>query len=574
VNRLIFCNLRRFSSSRAQAPAKILCLISLLVAGAVWAADAPVSFTAILSAELNREFSALKSKADPPPYYMAYEATEEQSDSASATLGALVEENHAHNRGVDTTIRVGSAAFDNYHPLKGSRGRFTSFTTLSTDDDANEISRQLWTETDHVYRLASRRLLQLKTDEQLLADQAAKDADFSSEPAAKYSQLPETYSYDKKAWAQRVRNWSAEFKNHPQVMGSEVIFRAQHETRTFVNTEGTSIQQGHNLFRIEISGGSLAPDGMELGDFASVEVADPSHIPPDKVVMKKVEDLAKMLDNLSTAPPAEPIVCPAILSGRASAVFFHEIFGHRVEGHRQKDISEGQTFTKMLGSKVLPDFISVDFDPTLKTYNGKDLIGYYEYDDEGVKSAPVRVVQDGVLKTFLLSRSPVGEFVHSNGHGRRQPGYEIVSRQSNLIVESSKKVSDKELRARLVEEIKKQNKPYGLYFEEVSSGYTTTGRQGLQAFTVVPLVVYRVFPDGRPDELIRGVDIVGTPLASFQKIIATSDTPEIFNGYCGAESGSIPVSAVSPAILVSEIETQKKQNSQRKMPILSRPEAE
>jgi hypothetical protein len=143
-----------------------------------------------------------------------------------------------------------------------------------------------------------------------------------------------------------------------------------------------------------------------------------------------------------------------------------------------------------------------------------------------------------------------------------------------LIVESSKKVSNQELRARLVEEIKKQNKPYGLYFDEVSSGYTTTGRRGLQAFTVVPLVVYRVFADGRPDELIRGVDIVGTPLASFQKIIATSDVAEVFNGYCGAESGSIPVSAVSPAILVSEIETEKKQNSQRKMPILPRPEAE
>ena len=288
----------------------------------------------------------------------------------------------------------------------------------------------------------------------------------------------------------------------------------------------------------------------------------------------KVRELANKLDALVNAPPAEPIVCPAILSGRASAVFFHEIFGHRVEGHRQKDISEGQTFTKMLGTKVLPSFISVDFDATRTEYQGSDLIGHYDYDDEGVKARPVKVVEDGVLKTFLLSRSPVGEFVQSNGHGRRQPGFEIVSRQSNLIVESSKKVSNDELRAQLVEEIRRQGKPYGLYFEEVSSGYTTTGRQGLQAFTVVPLVVYRVFPDRRPDELIRGVDIVGTPLASFQKIIATSDKSEIFNGYCGAESGSIPVSAVSPAILVSEIETQKKQNSQQKQPLLPRPEGE
>ena len=265
---------------------------------------------------------------------------------------------------------------------------------------------------------------------------------------------------------------------------------------------------------------------------------------------------------------------PAILSGRASAVFFHEIFGHRVEGHRQKDITEDQTFTKMLGQKVLPDFISVEFDPTRTTYNGTDLIGSYEYDDEGVKARPVKVVDDGVLKTFLLSRSPVGEFIHSNGHGRRQAGFEVVARQSNLIVESSRQVSEKELRARLIEEIKRQGKPYGLYFADVSSGFTTTGRRGTQAFKVIPLVVYRVYPDGRPDELIRGVDIVGTPLASFQRILATSDHPEVFNGYCGAESGSIPVSAVSPAILVSEVETQKKQNPQQRLPLLPRPEAE
>jgi predicted Zn-dependent protease len=386
--------------------------------------------------------------------------------------------------------------------------------------------------------------------------------------------LPETYSVDSAAWAKKVRAWSAEFKNHPKILGSGVTFQAQHEIRTFVNTEGSKIQRGSNLFRLEIQAAALAPDGMGLQTFASMEASEPSHLPADNVVRSRVQEVAKKLDALITAPPAEPIVCPAILSGRASAVFFHEIFGHRVEGHRQKDISEGQTFTKMLGTKVLPDFISVEFDPTRMNYQGQDLIGYYEYDDEGVKARPVQVVRDGVLKTFLLSRSPVGEFVQSNGHGRRQPGFEVVSRQSNLLVESSKKISNRELREKLLEEIKRQNKPYGLYFEEVSSGYTTTGRRGLQAFTVVPLVVYRVFPDGRPDELIRGVDIVGTPLASFQKIIATSDTAEVFNGYCGAESGSIPVSAVSPAILVSEIETQKKQNSQQKLPLLPRPESE
>ncbi|MBV9403994.1 MAG: peptidase U62 [Acidobacteriaceae bacterium] len=528
----------------------------------------------ILNAELNREFTVLKSKADPAPYYMAYEVTEEQTDSVSASLGALIHAQHNHGRAVDTTIRVGSPKFDNYHPYKGSRIRFTSLTSLSLDDDANQIRRALWSETDRVYRAASRRFLQLKTDEQLLAEQTEHDADFSSEAPQSFSRAPETYRYDMNAWSQKLRDWSAEFRKHPKILGSGVGFVAQREIRTFVNTEGSAIEQGSDLFRIEINGVALAPDGMEVRTEDTVEASEPGHLPADGVVNARVQKVANLVDALAVAPPAEPIVCPAILSGRASAVFFHEIFGHRVEGHRQKDVAEGQTFTKMLGQKVLPDFISVEFDPTRHVYDGKDLIGHYDYDDEGVKARPVKVVEDGVLKTFLLSRSPVGEFSHSNGHGRRQPGYEVVSRQSNLIVESSKQVSDAELRTKLIDEIKRQEKPYGLYFQEVESGYTTTARQGLQAFTVVPLVVYRVYADGRPDELIRGVDIVGTPLASFQKILATSNRAEIFNGYCGAESGSIPVSAVSPAILVSELETQKKQNSQAKPPLLPRPESQ
>jgi predicted Zn-dependent protease len=542
-----------------------------IVAGA---AEPPVSLIDILKSELDREFTALKTKGDPPPYYMAYEVTDEESASASASLGALMSSSRNHVRGVDTTIRVGSPKFDNYKSYKGNTGRFTSFITLSLDDNPNQIRRALWSESDRVYRIASRRLLQLKTDQQLLAEQKDQAQDFSSETPATFGKPAERYRYDMDAWTPKLRTWSAEFNKHPKILSASVNFRAQRITRTFVNTEGTAIVDGNNLFRIEIGAATVATDGMGLQTFATIDASDPSHLPQDSVIQAKVQEVATQLDAMLNAPPAEPIVCPAILSGRASAVFFHEIFGHRVEGHRQKDEAEGQTFTKMLGQKVLPDFLSVEFDPTKHAFQGADLIGYYDYDDEGVKAQPVKVVEAGVLKTFLMSRSPVGEFTKSNGHGRRQPGHEVTSRQSNLLVESSKQVSSKELRAQLIAEIKRQNKPYGLYFAEVSSGYTTTRRQGLQAFTVVPLVVYRVYPDGRPDELIRGVDIVGTPLASFQKILATSDQVEIFNGYCGAESGMVPVSAISPAILVSEIEVQKKQNSQRKLPILPRPETE
>jgi len=256
---------------------------------------------------------------------------------------------------------------------------------------------------------------------------------------------------------------------------------------------------------------------------------------------------------------------------RATGVFFHEIFGHRMEGHRQKDVEEGQTFAKKLGKEVLPTFLSVIDDPTLKQFNGIDLNGYYEFDDECVPAQPAELVENGILKTFLMSRSPTRGINKSNGHGRRQPGMAPVARMGNTILKSDKQVPYEKLRAMLIDECKKQGKEFGLVFKDISGGFTTTRRWSPQAFKVIPILVYRVYPDGRPDELVRGVDVVGTPLTSFSSIIATADDPAVFNGVCGAESGGVPVSAIAPSILVEKIEIEKKQKAQDRPPILPAP---
>jgi TldD protein len=267
----------------------------------------------------------------------------------------------------------------------------------------------------------------------------------------------------------------------------------------------------------------------------------------------------------------EPFDGPAILSGRASAVFFHEVLGHRLEGQRQRGDEEGQTFTKELNKAVLPPFLSVSDDPTVSTFDKTWLSGTYAFDDEGQKARRVDLIQDGVLKTFLMSRLPIASFAESNGHGRAQTGRMPTGRQGSLIVTSTKKVPEADLRKQLIEEAKKQGKAYGLYFEDISSGFAVTTRSAPQAFQVIPLVVWRVYVDGRPDELVRGVSIVGTPLAAMKRIVATSDKSEVFNGECGAESGTVPVSAVAPAMLVSEIETQRQQQGTQRPPILSIP---
>jgi len=548
--------------------------VFLWAAGASLALGQSTALLNILSEELERNFAVLKQKADPPPYFLGYQVTEQQLFSTSASLGALKTLEQQHTRLLDVSVRVGSPKLDNYHRLPGERAQFTGGLPLPIEDQPAAIKQRLWRETDRTYRQAVERLIKVRTQQQVKVAEEDQSEDFSREEPAVYQEAPVKAAYVADPWVQRVRQWSAEFKRWPQILTSQVAVGLQRETRYLVNTEGTRLQHGRGFARIWISARAKAADGMDLVLNETFDAEDPARLPKDEEVRQAIERLARDLTALLRAPLADPFAGPAILSGRAAAVFFHEIFGHRVEGHRQKDEAEGQTFARSLGSKVLPEFISISFDPTRRQFEGKDLNGYYLYDDEGVKARPVKVVENGVLKTFLLARSPVRGFTHSNGHGRRAPGYEVVSRQSNMFVESTRTVPEQRLREMLIEEIRRQNKPYGLYFREVVGGLTTTARAGIQAFKVIPVLVYRVWPDGRPDELIRGADIVGTPLASFGRILATSDRWEVFNGYCGAESGNIPVAAVAPAVLVSEIEIQKAEKSLDRPPLLPPPPEE
>jgi hypothetical protein len=210
-------------------------------------------------------------------------------------------------------------------------------------------------------------------------------------------------------------------------------------------------------------------------------------------------------------------------------------------------------------------------DPTRPKLGETELAGFYQFDDEGVRARRVSVVTGGVLGEFLMNRSPLSRFPRSNGHGRGQPGLRPVSRQSNLIVESSAGMPSAQLVERLKDEARKAGKSFGLLFDQVEGGFTFTGRFMPNAFNVTPVIVYRVYTDGRPPELVRGVDLIGTPLSAFSKIVATDNRTETFNGICGAESGPVPVSASSPALLVSEVEVQKKPKSQDTLPILPAP---
>jgi TldD protein len=532
--------------------------------------SAPDSILQIMQDELKRANASL-AKSDPAPYYLSYAVADSKDTVIVAMNGSLVLSTSAQRRLADVMMRVGSPALDNTHSNKNRPSGITSG-TLPLNNDRDAIARVLWQLTNRGYDQASSAFLTVKTNKAVQSEEEDKSPDFSQETAqAHVGDVRTVAPLNEKQWEERTRKISAEFLKYPEVDDSTVYLQVSDDRSYLTTSEGTAVVRPSALSRLVIQGETRADDGMELMRVETFQAPSPDELPPYTELLAKADKISEDLKALRAAPTAEPYAGPALLSGRAAAVFFHEVLGHRLEGQRQRDETEGQTFTKKINQLVLPSFLTVVDDPTMKELNGVKLAGSYDFDDEGVPAIRVEAVENGILKNFLMSRMPNKYFDHSNGHGRRQSGLMATGRQGNLIVTSTNTVSDAELRKKFIEEIKKQGKPYGLYFDDIQGGFTMTERSMPQAFQVLPVMVYRVYADGRPDELVRGVDIVGTPLLSLNNIMVTGDTMQVFNGICGAESGWVPVAAAAPAMLFSEIEVQKQHKGTERPPILAPP---
>lgn len=565
----------------------VLSLLAALVALATLPAPAAAAGKdddALLKAlvdELGRSMTNLKSQGDEPLYYLSYRVSDGRWFVDSASFGAIEdfsggdEATAGRARRLYVSARVGSRQLDNTHKVRGGFGwgdRYYERTALPIEDDPAALQIALWKETDRAYKMAAKQLIKVKANKSVKVEEEDRADDFSEEKPSVSLGKKASDGFDRKAWKEKLKKASALFKGHPRILHSQVSLQGGSWTHYFVDSEGGRVREPRFFVRIMIAGTVKSDDGMDLELYDELDADRVEALPTDAQMEAKVKGLIARLETLRAAPVVEPYSGPAIITNRAAAVFFHEIFGHRVEGHRQKDEEEGHTFTKKVGQRIVPEFISVLDDPTQKFYGKTPLNGAYQFDDEGVAAQKVSLVESGVLKGFLMGRTPIANFPKSNGHGRAQPGAAPVARQGNLIVQSAKQMSYPDLRKQLVAEVQKRGKPYGLVFQEISGGFTMTRTGDLpQAFKVLPLIVMRVYADGRPDELVRGVDLVGTPLQSLENILATGDDYSVFNGFCGAESGFVPVSAVAPSLLLKEIEVERRAKGQDRPPLLPSP---
>lgn len=533
----------------------------------------------ILKQELNRNFAVLN-KEPVPAYYISYRVYDNQGKSIQSSFGDISNETYNNrNRIFHIVTRVGNHQMDNTREISNNMGGGINImggmaNSLPLDNNPAPIQMALWQKTDQQYKDAVKRYENVKANTAVKVAAEDKSDDFSVEKPEQYFEKAidfQTVLPNIEVWKNKIKSYSRVFTDNKEILSGTASFDVELTRKYFVDTDGVETTENRIAYRISISAATIADDGMNLPLFKSWFAHDLAELPSDEQVIAEAEEMSKMLSALRKAPVVESFSGPALMTAEAAGVFFHEIFGHRVEGARLKKEADAQTFKKKVGEMVLPADISVIFDPQIKKYKGIPLNGDYKFDDEGVRGQRVEVVKNGKLECFLMSRTPIDGFSHSNGHGRAMIQLNTVTRQSNMIIESTNPKTQKELRTMLIDEAKKTGKEYGYLFDDVSGGFTSTGRYMPNAFNVTPLVVYRIYADGRPDELVRGVDLVGTPLAMFSQIAACGDDVDVFNGFCGAESGSLPVACVSPTIFVKMVETQKKAKSQIQPPMLERP---
>lgn len=528
--------------------------------------------------ELSRSQEKLKLGEFDAPYFISYLVTDYEVKRVMGSYGTVYSSWEQRKREAYAEVRVGDYQFDS-----SGRGGFEfrydpdsdfqpiEYIQVPLDNDVLGVRDALWGLTDIRYKAALNSYHQKKGRQ---AYELLEDADlpsFSREKPVREQGEHLEFRFDTEAWAEAVRQVTAVFRDYDLIYTNSFRVTAEKYTYYYVNTEGTELVEEQTYFNWWLEAGSRAEDGLEVSDFRRHLGLEIQEKPDVARLLAAAKDLAEELLKLRSAPVLPPYNGPAILGAQVAGVLFHEALGHRLEGERMRNPGEGFTFKDKIGEQVIPSFLTVMDDPTQRVFNRSTLVGYYQYDQEGVPAQAVTLIQNGILKNYLMSRTPVKGFDRSNGHGRSDGETDPMARMGNLIVSSSRSLDETALKQELIQLVKKQGKPFGLIIRETVGGDTRTDRSEMQGFRDRPRLIYQVDPKTGQETLVRGVELVGTPLISINKIVATGKEREVFNGYCGAESGYVPVATVAPSVLLEEVEVQKSSEQPQRPPILKPP---
>ncbi|MBW2732242.1 MAG: TldD/PmbA family protein [Deltaproteobacteria bacterium] len=517
-------------------------------------------FTEALSEECARQQKFLRVPGYPRPYYISYLLRDVHSIHLWGRLGNINQVTNQTGRSAYCDVRVGSFRFDQVtegglddHDAENETYEHVE---MPVGNDTDALKYHLWKLTDSRYREAVRHYFRKKSQHITYRDHNQDIGSFQRSKAQVDLRFKSRQSVDVDYFKNFVEKSSRVLKRYPQVKNSWVEFRVRDVMRVFVNSEGSKLVDQVRVCELSCDLWLLTSEGEGVSTRV-VHIAPCIEDLPDlPTFTREIRNKAKLLDKLAAAPTLKSYAGPVLLAPGPAGILFHEVLGHRLEGSRLLSTREGQTFSRDMGKKILPEKISVVDDPTATTCGGKRTVGTYRYDDEGSPGQRVVLINRGKLVNFLSGRAPIRKGRHrGNGHARNEYHERPISRMANLIVDVKEGVSHAELKKRFIAEIKRQEQPFGIMILDADGGETATESYDFQAFMGQVALAVQVWADGR-ENLIRNVNFVGTPLSALRNIILVGDTAVCENAYCGAESGVIPVSTTCPAVLMANLELQ------------------
>jgi TldD protein len=501
-----------------------------------------------LLTELDRSKAQLKMDQVKAPYYIEYRVNEVDDIGAEAAFGALRENQHVHVRVLRVVVRVGDYKQDSYY----GRGQGET-TILPLDNDPIALRHQIWLATDDAYKAAGQALAEKQAAlKQFSADPNPVD-DFAKAPPVIAVGPTVTLKVDEAKWRKTLEDVTNLYKQYPDIQSVSASARFSAINEYLVNSEGTVTRSGKTTYSVQLNSSAQAADGMRLGRSPAYMVARIEELPARETLMA---DAKKMLDTVVALRQA-PIVeeeyrGPVLFAADAADDIVAALIGQNILGRKPQLGKPNRTtgaFATSYKSRVLPNFMTLIDDPTMKEFQGKSVVGNYAVDSEGVKAQPVNVIENGVLTNYLVGRQPLRDFLDSNGHGRAAPGSFPGPTLGVLVVKSSEALAPGALQQKVVQMVKDQDKPYGYRVETLGPGNS-------------PRLLYRVYAKDGHEELVRGAMFNELDIRAIRNdLIAAGNDPLVSN-----RGGGAPSTIICPSLLFGELEVKRADTSKDKLP--------
>ncbi len=517
-----------------------------------------------LSHELNRSIDALQSKKPPRVYYLSYLFRNRRSIRLWGRLGAVCEHVSRIDNTVYCDLRVGSFRYDNVAngglEDNSTERESVDYISMPLEVDQNAYRFALWRLTDSCYRESVEQYYSRKSEElHYLREYPRLPSKVKPEKYQK-TRLEDMEEIDLDYWSYLIRKAGLILQKYHGIKNSWLEFCARQKQQIFLNSEGSDIWSQSTVYELRCSLWYLKPRGEGISQEISLITGKTSDLPSEKDFIRMVQERIKLLLDIQSSSKMNSYSGPVLLDPEPSGVFFHEVVGHRLEGSRLLSREEGATFLDLRGKQVAPEYIDMIDDPLQKSFQGKAMIGHFAHDDEGNHSKRTILIENGKLKNFLSTSAPLPYQNTLNGHARNQSHERPISRMGNLFVINRKPLSNEELRSLFLQEIRNQKKHFGIHIKEVLGGETKTDTYDFQAFKGKILHAVKVFPNGK-EELVRGIDFIGTPLSALGSVKGMGSVMKMYNSFCGAESGIIPVSTIAPSVFLKNLELQSTERS-------------